>query len=415
MEHDVDCERLSRLLGTPELAWLVDRVRRRIAREQTLEGAVTLREASAGQRAAAERLLGRKTRPGSSLSVSLPDVADVLRRSGASPGGLGPAVVALTGPVAVRSEVAAAEERGWRAAFAPLEAVIAERPELAAWYERIRASGQVRRIAGSHTEAAPVLAKLAAVVRSLPAAGEQLGTFAARVACGAHALDDDRPLSTLVLGAARELAGLPDGSGAEWRREVWAGVGLLRDELSTTVLTLGLPGDGRTATGRVLGGLAEAGQPAVLTLRQLVRDPPALALSGRTVSVCENPAVVSGAADHLGGDCAPLVCTGGQPGAAVLHLLRLAREVGAALRYHGDFDWGGIRIGNAVFRRIEADPWRFDTDSYVCAARYHPAGPLTGTPADAAWDPHLRATMADTELAVEEELVLPELLDDLTR
>ena len=74
---------------------------------------------------------------------------------------------------------------------------------------------------------------------------------------------------------------------------------------------------------------------------------------------------------------------------------------------------GGIRIGNAVFSRIEADPWRFDTDSYVSAVRCHPAGPLTGTPADAVWDPYLRAAMADTELAVEEEPVLPELLDDL--
>jgi hypothetical protein len=39
-------------------------------------------------------------------------------------------------------------------------------------------------------------------------------------------------------------------------REVWAGVGLLRDELSTTVLALGLPGDAVSATGRGLGRLA---------------------------------------------------------------------------------------------------------------------------------------------------------------
>jgi uncharacterized protein (TIGR02679 family) len=411
----VDRERLTRLLGQPELQWLVGRVRRRMERGESLDTTVTRTGASTAERAAVARLLGRKARPGNTVTVSLSAVEDVLRRSGIAPEGLAQAVIALTGPVTLREEAAAAEERGWREAYAPLDAVVEMRQDLADWYERIRASGLVRRVAGNFADAAPLLADLAAVIRNLPADGEPLGRFAARVAGGAHALDDDRSLATLALGAARVLAGLPEGSGAQWRREVWAGVGLLRDELSATVLTLGLPGDGRTATGRALGALSEAGQPAVLTLRQLVRDAPTLALSGHVVSVCENPVVVSGAADRLGAVCAPLVCTSGQPGAAALHLLRLAQRSGASLRYHGDFDWGGIRIGNVLFDRLDVRPWRFDAAAYRDATDRHQGRELAGTPVDASWNADLRATMTTTGLAVEEELVLDELLQDLAR
>ena len=77
--------------------------------------------------------------------------------------------------------------------------------------------------------------------------------------------------------------------------------------------------------------------------------------------------VVISAADRLGAACPALVCTNGQPGVAVLHLLRLVVAAGATLRYHGDFDWGGVRIGNVVFGRVPVLPWRFDAAGY-CAA-----------------------------------------------
>ncbi|CAL9579348.1 hypothetical protein SUDANB178_04969 [Streptomyces sp. enrichment culture] len=95
----VDRDRLTRLLGDPGLAWLVDRVRRRMGREEPLTGPVTLREPTAGQRAAVERLLGRAPGAGRALSVRLDAVDAVLRRSGVSPDGLAAAVTALTGPV----------------------------------------------------------------------------------------------------------------------------------------------------------------------------------------------------------------------------------------------------------------------------------------------------------------------------
>lgn len=410
----VDQDRLARLLGGDDLAWLVRRARRRMERGESLNTSVTLTGASSPQRAAVQRLLGRRPRPGSTLTVSLPDVDEVLRQSGACPGGLETAVTALTGPVTVRSAAAEREVRGWREAFAPLRNAVQDRDELADWYENLHSSGLVRRLAGTFDRAAPLLGELAAVIRALPASGEPLGHFAARVTGSAHALDDNRPLATLAFAAARAMADLPDGSGTEWRREVWAAVGILRDELSTTVLTLGLPGDAATATGQALTALRAAGQPAVLTLRQLVRDAPSWALAGQWISICENPVVVSAAADRLGTTSAPLVCTGGQPGTAVMHLLRQLAASQARLRYHGDFDWGGLRIGKVMFDRLPVAPWRFDSAAYDAAAIEHSSHELEGKPAHCGWDPELSARMQRAGLAIEEEHVLDELIEDLS-
>lgn len=412
----MDAPRLRRVLGDPALDWLVQRVRRRIANGEALTGSVSLPQATTEQREAARRLLGRAPRPGRSLTVSLPAVDRVLRASEMCPGGLAEAVVALHGPVERRGASRQAEERAWRDAFTRLDPVCAERPELLEYAERLRATGLVRRLVAGPEQGAALLGDLAAVVAHLPAPGTALGTFAARVLGDAHALDDDRPLATLALGAARALTRFPDGEGAQWRREAWAAAGLLKDELTATVLTLGLPGDDRGATGRALAALRAAGQPAVLTLRQVVGDPPAPPPAGTLVSVCENPAVVSAAAERLGGACPPLVCTQGQPTGAALALLRAMVEAGARLRYHGDFDWGGIRIGNALRRRVAWEPWRFTTADYRDAVgtvrAVHPA-PLHGARVDAEWDAALSAALAEAGLRVEEELVLEDLLADL--
>jgi uncharacterized protein (TIGR02679 family) len=284
---------------------------------------------------------------------------------------------------------------------------------LAAWHQRVLATGLIRRLAGTPEVAAGLIADLVAVLRGLPARGRPLGTFAAETAGDAHALDDNRPLATLVVGAARELAGLADGHGAQWRREVWAAVGVLRDDLSTTVLTFALPGDPLTSTGRALNALREAGQPAVLTLRQLVRDPPVGHLAGSVVSVCENPVVVSHAADSLGPTCAPLVCTSGQPSVAVLHLLRTLAGHGATVRFHCDFDWGGVRIGNVLVDRLPAVAWRFDAEHYRAAAARRSGRPLSGIPIAAQWDTDLASAMAGGGIRIEEELLLDDLVGDL--
>jgi uncharacterized protein (TIGR02679 family) len=391
-----------------------------MGRGEPLDATVTLAGATPAQRAAVHRLLGRPPRPGGTLSVSLASVDDLVRRSGASPDGLAAAVVALTGEVTDRVAESTEAGRRWAAAYAPLDELVSSdggelSPALAVWRDQLRGSGLLRRLAGTPEAAATLLTDLTSVLAQLPVRGEQLGGFAARVVGEAHALDQDRPLATLAFGAVLAMSGLRGGDGAQWRREVWASVGLLSDEVSSTVLTLGLAGDPTSSTGRALAGWREAGQPVVLTLRQLVRDPPRL--TETEVGVCENPNVVSVAADRLGAGATPLVCTNGQPGAAVMRLLRQLSGAGATLRYHGDFDWGGLRIANLVFGRLPAVPWRFRAADYLAACRTNPAAgrALTGVPVEASWDDDLGPAMRRTERAIEEEHVLDELLGDLTR
>ncbi len=420
----VDHERLSRLLGTPELAWVIDRARRRMERGQPLDGTVTLERASAGERDALARLLGRQPRAARGLSVSLGELDALLRRAGVHDGGLSGAVVTLSGPVSVRAQAQAAQALAWARAFAPLEASIAARTagtgrvELTDWLAHARSSGLVKRLTGgSPAAAAELLAGLSLVLGALPCERPQsLPAFAARVLGRAHALDEGAPLSTLALGAARALAGIaapaPGESPSEARREAWAAVGVLCDELSSVVLTLGLPGDG-TEGGGPLAAAHSAGEPLWLTLRQLVRTPPAWPELER-VLIVENPSVLAIAADRFAPAPVPLVCTHGQPRAATMVLLRSLAAAGVELLHHGDFDWPGIAIANLLQRRLPLKPWRFDAAAYRQAVLAHRhTARLVGAPVLASWDEELTATMAATGRQVEEELVAQDLLDTL--
>ena len=417
--------RLHRLLGGESTGWLVRRARDRLEAGRPLIGTVILAGATVEQRRAIERLTGRSARSGASLSVALSEVDRVLRESGAVPGGLAEAVVLLTGPLRDldrdRTDIASA----WAAAFAPLDEVVTARTELADWRVWLDATGVVRRLAPSPDLALALLGQVAAVLRRLPSPGIPIGRLAAECCGDAHALDDGRPAGTLALSAVRALAGLPFAAdvGVEPRRTSWASAGVHLDELSSLVLCLGLPGDARTPLGRVLALQREAGQPAMLTLRQLrCHDG---ALPTESVWICENPVVIAVAADELGSRCPPLVCVGGQPSAAGWRLLDLLAAGKAGFRYHGDFDWGGIRIADAVRRRAAQSgsrwqPWRYDRDSYEAVATAmlaaHEAAPpprLTGDPASTPWDPDLATAMAHHDVRVEEELFLDTLLADL--
>ncbi|MEW2080940.1 TIGR02679 family protein [Streptomyces sp. NPDC005283] len=404
---DVDIERLGRLLGDPGLAWFVDRVRQRMARGRPLTGSVTLSDPEESQRRAADRLLGRAPRSSGSLGIRLAGVDEILRRSGVSPDGLAVAVVALTGPVILHAETRNREERAWEEAYAPLGILDAQ---LARWAGRIRSDGLVRRLARTPEAAGPLVEAAVRALRALPASPPtSRATFAARNLSGAHALDEGTPLATLVLSGIRCLTGYPDGSGAQWRREAWASAGLLRDDLSSTVLTLNLRGT------PPLDWMADAGEPAVLTLRSLTRRAPvaSVPMTG-TVYICENPAVLSAAADTLGPACPSMVCLQGQPSAAALTLLCDLSLQGARLLYHGDFDWGGVRIAAALARSVPWRPWRYTAADYRAAVTAVADAPdLTGPPAATPWDPALAVALAECGVRVEEETVLDDLLRDL--
>jgi uncharacterized protein (TIGR02679 family) len=416
---------LRRLLGGEQTTWLVRRARDRLAAGRPLTGIAILADATAEQRRAIERLTGRPARSGASLSVSLAEVDRILRASGAAPGGLEQAVTELTGPVRDRSQDRADAAAAWADAFSPLDEAITGRDALVAWRAWLDATGLVRRLTPEPAAARTLLWQLGGVLRRLPSPGMPIGRLAAECCGDAHALDDGQPVGTLALSAARAMTGRPfaaDG-GADSRRAAWAAVGVHLDELSSLVLCLGLPGDTRTPLGRVLELHREAGQPMLLTLRQLrCHDGP---LRGGLVRVCENPVVVAAAADELGGRCRPLVCVGGQPSAAGWRLIDLLGANGAEFRYHGDFDWGGIRIAEAVRARISRggtpwQPWQYDRDAYEALVAEMPAGqpaallsPLIGEPVTTPWDPALATAMGHRGIRIEEELALDALLADL--
>jgi uncharacterized protein (TIGR02679 family) len=421
-----DHARLRRLLGGPDTAWLVERVRRRIADGRPLDTTVTLPRASAGQRRAVELLLGRAPGTGASLTVRLAELDTALRISEVCPDGLAAAVTALTGPVPDRRAEAEQRDRAWRDALRPLDDLAGRQPDLAGWITDLQTTGLLKRLSGDDPRAAQALcASAARVLITLPSPGVSLPVLAARTTGDAHALDDGRPLAALVLSAVRALAGLTSDqtASAEGRRAAWSAVGVARDELSSRVLTLGLPGSddasAADAASRTLAAAHATGEPLVLTFRQLTRA----ALSGtagdlgvgaRTVFVCENPAVVAAAADELGPACPPLVCVEGQLSAAARALLTRLAGQGAGFAYHGDFDWGGIRIATGVFRLIGQAPWRFDEASYLAALESGHGSPLdTGSPADSPWDPALRHALEHHRLRVEEEHVLDHLIADL--
>lgn len=413
-DTDGNLEQLRRLLDTPDTAWLLSRMRRRLESTGFLSGNVVKAQATLSERAAAARLVGAPVRSGRAVTVSLDAINAMLQRSGAWSTGLESAVVALTGPVTT-VEARTAEREGWVAARQALRKLGTERAELAPWAESIVGSSAFTRAAKTVADAQILAGRLVAIANALPSSGESLGVFSARTIGDAHRLDNGTSLGTLAMRMAAALGALSTDApvtSARWRREAWGSVGVVIDELSSMVLVLGLSGGTETATARSLAALAADGEPALLTLRQL--NVSSIGEIPSDVFVCENPAVVAAAAEVLGASCPPLVCVSGQPGAAAIRLLITLAEGGATLRYHGDFDWGGMTIARSLGRRVDWLPWRYDAQAYSEAIASLPdLPPLKGSAVDTTWDPALAPAMIAGGFKVEEEQVLESLIADL--
>lgn len=424
---------LERLLGVPEMAWLLARVRSRIAasRGSSLTGVVQLDEPTDAQRSAAVRLVGRPRRPGATLRVDLADVEAILRR-GPWPAGLADAVETLTGPVvdpAVERQRTATE---WARAADGLRDAVADHPGLGDWWEGFCSVGGLKRAARAEAArtgvahgpevGARLVELVATVVAALPSAGEPLPVFARRLTGDAHALDMSRPLGRLA-GAAVTAAFAPD---AHSSRDAWAAVGVVLSNVASTVLCLGVPGAAdpagasAQASAAALEGMRTARMPLVLTLDQ-VRSGGVQALpTDQIVHVCENPTIVEVAArawgcSDAGGSAPVLICTWGQPSTAVVELIAILTGRGAGCRYHGDFDWPGLQIAQALRRRVRWTPWRYTSTDYLAVVEGGdlPSLALEGRPVPSPWDPRLAEVMAAHGLAIEEEAMAETLANDL--
>jgi uncharacterized protein (TIGR02679 family) len=418
-----DEERLQRLLGGPALADLRRRLRARYEKGESRDE-FTLVGLKATERRVLAGLLGRPTMTADSMRVRHSDLDRALIRAGIA-NTLREALEFLDGPLHNRRADRIARERAWNATLSRVE-----EPRLAALLSSVTGAALVKRLSGSDSaRAESLLAQAIRVLAKLPGDGISLAQLAAEVLGDSHALDVGRPVATIVLRAcAVETA--PEAGGAssetdESPREQWARLSVTVNELALPALCLNLPvragfenGDKQPermpplATTPALG-LSLLGEPVHLSLRRLLRRPPVWDVAGREVFVCENPNIVAIAADRLGTTCAPLACTDGMPAAAQQTLLAQLAASGARLRYHGDFDWAGLAIGNFVMREFGAEPWRFGTADYLstCAGR---GIELRGDErVTARWDNCLTSVMAEQRAVVHEEAVVETLLTDL--
>ncbi len=411
----VDQARAEALFGA-ELAWVIDRLHARFERGQPLPARLRLHAPSDVERDAVERLTGRRPSAAGSISIEVAELTRIVVAAGIA-ADLRSLVEALRGPVVDRAALVLAEQARWGQVYERLRADAAKvDPSLDGWAEDLAASGLLRRLAGDADAAAELGRQAVTVLGRLPAAAVPLSQLAATALGDSHALDEDTALSTLVLRGIEAVTGLPrrDRSAAE-RRALWARVGVLLDELSAPVLVVGLRPDGDGLLARMLRAHADAGEPCRVTLRTLVRHPAGWnALEGQRVLVCENPTVVAAVAERCGRSAPPVVCTDGQPSAAVQTLLTHLAQARALLAFHVDFDGGGIRIGNLLADRFGARPWRMSRADYEAAAA-EAGRPLGAPPPAASWDAALTPAIVARDRAVHEEQLLDGLVAELQR
>ena len=415
MTDDLLTKKACELLGGDGLSRLRASLARRLTKSDNNSGHVKIRDISGEERSALERLLGCPGRFKAHAAVRTTDLESMLIPLGFS--GLRDALERVVGPLDSRRQEQEALTKTWNGvrdfAFERLHARFCDREATDDAFRQ----GLIKRLSGNDpircrtliVEAAHVLDALNDRDRNAEDSGDvrvywSRAELAARTLGDSHSLDVNQPLNRflrLVSGRREE----PDA-------DFWQTMGVSCLATSSTALILNV----RFASGvcaKAANAGADAGEPFRMTLRAL-RDNPLAAVTDE-VSICENPAVLEAGADRWAADCRPIICTEGQPSVACRQILRILNEAGARLRYHGDFDWGGVRIANGLFREFPAlTPWRYDVAEYERLAT-DPMGGfiLQGNPVDAVWDPFLRPLMERERRGYHEELSLADLIDDL--
>jgi uncharacterized protein (TIGR02679 family) len=404
-----DRGRVEAVLGVPELAWLVERLRSRIEHGRPLTGTVSRRGASVAERAAVARLLGRPVRGGDALTLRLEDLDAEIADAGLA-ADLKTAVQALTGPLRdLVGEQSHAQER-----VAATLAILRAAPHAGAgWYEtwiaglvtdgtltRLERRGDLR----LGTQAATVLGWL-------PADGTLALPVLAERALGDTKALSRTPLARLVLRALAVRAGTPPPQGLTAERTTWASAGVVVDDLASQVLVLNLRCQEDHLVASWLTQAAQVGLPFRLTLHQMSMG--RLTPAGSDLFVCENPAVLRTASSELAAGCAPLICTEGIPSAACVRLLDACALAGVSIHWHADLDWTGLRTTTDAVRRFGARPWRMTLDAYRVGLARGESEPLRGPSAESPWDVALAEELHRHGRAVMEERVVADLLSDL--
>ncbi len=400
------------LLGRPELERLWAAARRR------LEGngaaltttPIVLDDLTDDEVTAICALLAQRRPAGNRLRVTLANLDAALRASSARCGLIETLEVLSGGPVIDRRARRADQRQQvtdlWRTAAAHPAA--ASEP-VERWLASVRQRGRLTRLGvDDPAELLRVALDCAGWLITHQAANIDQPVPLPVLATGrlgdAHGLDPETPLGVLLADAVLTLSGAADV------RSAWLSFGVQLDRVSSSALTYLLPG----RPGTVVAAARASAEPLRITSRMLERDPGLLLEPGDVVWLCENPAIVSLAADRLGAGCGPLVCLEGMPSSVTGLLLTQLVQLGAVLRVHTDFDLGGVAIMNHVTARHGAAPWRMGCADYLAAAQgasIELEQVIGATP----WDPDLSPAMNHQRRAVHEEAIADQLLADLAR
>jgi uncharacterized protein (TIGR02679 family) len=390
----------------PGLAPLWAELARRLGASDRPVRTVRLTGLDGPQREALADLLGRSSLPAADTTVPVAAVCRSLRIGEVM---LAQLVAAVHGPLDNRSARRAAAARARDRLWEEVAAAVADRG-LDGWVARLRAAGVPDGDVEAHRgRLAPVVAVVAALPLDRPV---PLAVVAHRHLGDPHALDQGTWAGAVVTDAAAGLAGLPPPTTAEQARAALSHVGIVSDQLSVPVLSLGLRGPGGAPDPGWLAAMADAGEPVTLTASQLRRWP--LSASAGVVHVVENPSIVAAAA--AASVSAPLVCTASWPTHAAVLLLDQLRSGGAHLHYHGDMDPTGLVLTEHHRRRFGAQPWRMGASDYLAAVGAATVSIEDGTTIPATpWDPALADAVRTHRRVVFEEQVLDDLLADLRR
>ena len=295
---DTPDPRLRALLGGDTLASLRGRLRARFERLDPDETPATLNLAglSASEYEALALLTGAPARPAKSMRIDLARLDATLREAGVA-ASLRDALERLDGPIVHRAAMRAAAQARWSTMPGRCR-----QNGLGGLLQAPAGLGLLKRLARQDADhAMRLIERTEAVLQRLPAQGLPRAQLAAETLGDAHALDAGQAVATLVLAAWRQAepgairrASDPDAEAPEERaRDTWARAGVMVNELARPALFLNLPV--RTPEHR----LAADGEPAYLSLRRLLRSPPAFDVAAREVFVCENPNLGAIAADRL--------------------------------------------------------------------------------------------------------------------
>lgn len=398
-------------LDRPELTRLWDTARRRLERNgrAVTSSPITLDDLDTFELDAICALLGQRRPAEARLRVRLDRLDSALGDAGYDGGLLG-TLEAITGPIADRR----ADREAEAAARTALWTAAAGHPAndidgVGDWIASLRRRGRITRADPGDpiqflVDALDTIKNIAAPDtignrRTLP-----LTVLAATSFGDAHALDPERPLGALVADGVCRLAGTDDA------RDAWQTFGIQLDQVNTSALTYMLPG----RPGTTLAAARSECQPIRITHRMLDSDLGLDVEALDRVWVCENPTIVVLAADRLGSDCRPMICTEGMPASVTNRLLEHLRSHGCDLLVHADLDVGGIAIVNHLVDHLGATPWRMTELDYM-EALVGPTTDIAATVGSTPWDPGLGPAMLRQGRAVHEEAIASILLSDLER